>query len=245
MRLYAIGDIHGQLDLLKAAHERIHEDGGADAVIAHVGDLIDRGPDSRGAVEYLLRGQQQGRPWIVTRGNHDRFLPAFLDQPDWIDPGLGSRQHWIDHPGLGAAATLQSYGVDPDQPREALLAEARRAVPRDHAQFLATLPLWYLHPMALVVHAGIRPGVGLLDQAEQDLVWIRKGFLESHADFGPLVVHGHTAQDSARYYGNRLNLDGGAAYGRPLCTAVIEPQGVFLLTDAGRVPMEAVPPEGQ
>ena len=74
MRLYAIGDIHGQLDLLKAAHQRIFDDGGPDAVIAHVGDLIDRGPDSRGVVDHLLRGQQVGRPWIVTRGNHDRFL---------------------------------------------------------------------------------------------------------------------------------------------------------------------------
>lgn len=237
MRLYAIGDVHGQLELLKTAHERIFDDGGPDAVIAHVGDLIDRGPDSRGVVEYLLRGQQQGRPWIVTRGNHDRFLPAFLNDPDWIDPGLGSRQHWIDHPGLGAAATLRSYGVDPDQPREALLAEARRAVPPEHSRFLAALPLWYLHPLALVVHAGIRPGVGLLDQAEQDLVWIRQGFLESRTDFGPLVVHGHTALDSAQHHGNRLNLDGGAGYGRPLCAVVIEAGGVHLLTGAGRAPL--------
>lgn len=237
MRLYAIGDVHGQLDLLKAAHERIFDDGGHDAAIAHVGDLIDRGPDSRGVVDYLMRGQRAGRRWIVTRGNHDRFLPAFLTTPDWVDPGLSSGEHWVDHPGLGAAATLRSYGVDPDQPRAALLEAARRAVPAEHAQFLASLPLWYLHPLALVVHAGLRPGVDLQAQSEHDLVWIRQGFLDSHVDFGPLLVHGHTALERPTLYRNRLNLDGGAAYGRPLSAAVIEPGAVHLLTDAGRHPL--------
>ncbi len=237
MRLYAIGDIHGQLDLLKDAHERIFRDGGRDAVIAHVGDLIDRGPDSRGVVEYLSLGRTAGRPWIVMRGNHDRFLPNFLRQPDWIDPGLSSPRHWIDHPGLGADATLASYGVDIGLPRDRLHAEAVRAVPAAHAEFLSSLPLWYLHPRALVVHAGIRPGVDLQDQIELDLVWIRKGFLESTADHGPLIVHGHTAIRTATHYGNRLNIDGGAAYGRPLCAVVIGEDGVELLTDEGRLPL--------
>ncbi|MBM3603154.1 MAG: serine/threonine protein phosphatase [Alphaproteobacteria bacterium] len=238
MRLYAIGDIHGQLDLLKAAHERVFHDGGRDAVIAHVGDLIDRGPDSRGVVDYLMRGRDEGRPWIVTRGNHDRFLPAFVERADWVDPGLSSGQHWVDHPGLGAAATLHSYGIDPDRPREAVLRDAVRAVPVSHLHYLASLPLWWLHPLALVVHAGIRPGRDLQAQEEQDLVWIRAPFLESRTDFGPLVVHGHTALDRPARYRNRLNLDGGAAYGRPLAVAVIEPQAVHLLTEDGRVPME-------
>lgn len=237
MRLYAIGDIHGQLDLLKAAHERIFRDGGEDARIAHVGDLIDRGPDSRGVVEYLMQGQRAGRNWIVTRGNHDRFLPQFLFEPDWVDPGLSTPTHWVDHPGLGASATLASYGVDAEQPRDQLHAEVIRAVPQKHAEYLATLPLWYLHPLALVVHAGVRPGVDLQDQTELDLTWIRKGFLESTADFGPLLVHGHTALSTATHYGNRLNIDGGAAYGRPLCAVVIETDGVNLLTDNGREPL--------
>lgn len=237
MRLYAIGDIHGQLALLKDAHERVFRDGGQDALIAHVGDLIDRGPDSRGVVDYLMRGQRAGRPWVVTRGNHDRFLPKFLRQPGWIDPGLASGRHWVDHDGLGAAATLASYGVDPSQPKDALLADARRAVPAAHADYLASLPLWFLHPEALVVHAGIRPGIDLQRQAEQDLVWIRRGFLDSEADHGPLVVHGHTAIGTATHHGNRLNIDGGAAYGRPLCAVVIDGGSVHLLTDEGRVPL--------
>ncbi|SES73647.1 metallophosphoesterase [Paracoccus homiensis] len=237
MRLYAIGDVHGQLDLLKAAHERIFSDGGKDALIAHVGDLIDRGPDSRGVVQHLLQGRIDGRNWVVTRGNHDRFLPAYLRNPAWVDPGVGSGRPWTAHPGLGAAATLQSYGLDTDLPAPELHAQALRAVPRAHADFLANLPLWFLHPEALVVHAGIRPGIDLQHQAEQDLVWIRKGFLEDTRDHGTLVIHGHTALDTAVHHGNRLNIDGGAAYGRPLCAIVIEDGKAHLLTDEGRVPL--------
>lgn len=237
MRLYAIGDIHGHLEKLKAAHERIFCDGGRDALIAHVGDLIDRGPDSRGVVDYLMSGQDAGRPWIVTRGNHDRFLPVYLNEPDWIDPGLSSGQHWLSHPSVGAAETLQSYGLDTELPSELLQAEARRAVPSSHAAFLASLPLWFLHPQGLVVHAGIRPGIDLRNQVEHDLVWIRQGFLDSKADHGPLIVHGHTAIEQATHYGNRLNIDGGAGYGRPLSAVVIEDGRVHLLTDKGRMPL--------
>lgn len=238
MRLYVIGDVHGHLDKLKAAHERIFREGGRDAVIAHVGDLIDRGPDSRSVVDYLMTGQDRGRPWIVTRGNHDRFLPQYLLQPDWVDPSLSVREHWTLHSGLGAPETLRSYGGDTALPPERLLSEAKRAVPPGHVAFLASLPLYFLHPLALVVHAGVRPGVDLQDQVEEDLVWIRQGFLNNRHDHGPLVVHGHTAIQTATHYGNRLNVDGGAAYGRPLCAAVIEKGAAHLLSDDGRVPLE-------
>lgn len=238
MRLYVIGDVHGHLDQLLAAHERVFADGGRDATIAHVGDLIDRGPDSRGVVDHLMAGRAQGRPWIVTRGNHDRFLAQYLTQPGWVDPGLSSRDHWTLHPSLGAPETLRSYGVDAALPPERLLAEARRAVPAAHVAYLASLPLYFLHPLALVVHAGVRPGVDLCAQAEEDLVWIRQGFLDSSHDHGPLVVHGHTAIRTATHYGNRLNVDGGAAYGRPLCAVVIERDGAHLLTDNGRLPLK-------
>lgn len=238
MSIYAIGDIHGHLDQLQAAHQRIRKDGGPDAPIVHVGDLMDRGPESRGVVDYLMQGQAEGRPWVVVRGNHDRFLPKFLSDKDWIDPMLSGGAHWLDHPGLGAAATLASYGVDSDQPRDEVWAQARAAVPEDHARFLSSLPLYYLHPLALFVHAGVRPGVGLRDQAEDDLLWIRKGFLESRDDFGPLVVHGHTALETAHHHGNRLNIDGGAGYGRPLCAVVIDQNRAHLLTEEGRVPLQ-------
>lgn len=237
MRVYAIGDVHGHLDALQAAHDRIRADGGAAARVVHLGDLVDRGPDSRGVIRYLIEGQAAGRDWPVVLGNHDRMLLRFLTDPQWIDPGLSQPMHWLDHPGLGAAATLDSYGVAAGQG----LAETHRrmlaAVPRAHLFWLGRLPPWYLHPLALFVHAGVRPGVDLRDQTQDDCVWIRRPFLVSRADHGPLVVHGHTPVDAPAHYGNRLNIDTGAAYGGPLTAVVIEPNGVFQLTDEGRVPV--------
>jgi serine/threonine protein phosphatase 1 len=110
-------------------------------------------------------------------------------------------------------------------------------VPPDHLRFLESRPTSFVAEQALFVHAGIRPGIALQDQAEDDLVWIRKDFLEDTRDHGALVVHGHTALDRATHYGNRLNLDSSAAYGGPLSAAVIEGRRAFLLTDAGRLPL--------
>lgn len=241
MRLYVIGDIHGHLDKLLAAHERVFRDGGRDALIVHVGDLIDRGPDSRSVVAHLSAGRDAGRNWVVTRGNHDRFLPRFLQRPDWVDPCLSRPLPWLAHPGLGAAQTLQSYGLDPELPAKRLHSQALRAVPARHADFLASLPLWYLHPLALVVHAGIRPGVDLQHQREDDLVWIRGPFLDSRADHGILVVHGHTARAHPAHHGNRINIDSGAGNGGALSAVVIEPGAAHLLADSGRVPLPAEP----
>ncbi|MDO5611957.1 MAG: metallophosphoesterase [Paracoccus sp. (in: a-proteobacteria)] len=240
MRVYAIGDVHGHLDLLRQAHDRITVDGGADATVVHLGDLVDRGPDSRGVIAHLIAGQAAGRDWRVVLGNHDRLFLRFLTDRDWTDAGLSDRAHWVDHPGLGAAETLASYGVDPALPRAALHLAALRAVPGEHAVWLAGLPHWHLHPLALFVHAGVRPGVDLQDQTQDDCVWIRRPFLDSAADFGPLVVHGHSPVKAPSHYGNRLNIDTGAAYGGPLTAVVIEPSGVWALTDQGRVPVERV-----
>ncbi len=233
MRLYAIGDIHGQRELLQHAHRLIQNDGGTDARIVHVGDLIDRGPDSRGVVDDLMTGQAKGRDWIVLQGNHDRFLPRFLQDADWTDPGMSKQVVWTDHPGLGAATTLASYGVDTDQPRQALQAAAQKAIPGAHVKYLTDLPLWHQEDGLLFVHAGIRPGVALQDQSEQDLLWIRKGFVDSDADHGQLIVHGHTAIKRATHYGNRLNIDSGAAYGGPLSVIRFDQDGIWLLGDGG------------
>lgn len=236
MRIYAIGDIHGHLDLLRAAHRLIEADGGG--TIVHVGDLVDRGPDARGVIEYLMAGQAAGRPWVVLKGNHDRMFADFLRDPFTLDPGLSSKQLWLEHPGLGASATLNSYGVRVGLRRvEDVHAEALAAVPPAHTTWLRSLPLWYLHPLALFVHAGVRPGIGIQDQAEDDLVWIRKGFLDDPRDHGALVVHGHTAIKRATHYGNRLNIDSSAAYGGPLSAVVLTRDGAHLLTDTGRVPV--------
>ena len=237
MRLYAIGDIHGRLGLLKSAHDLIAEDDaahGGGGTIIHVGDLLDRGPDSCGVVEHLMRGQAEGRPWIVLRGNHDRFLPHFARQPGWIDAGLGSGKHWLDHASLGGSETLASYGIIHEGDHARTHAEVLREVPEAQLRWLESLPLWHLTPQALFVHAGIRPGVDLARQTEQDLLWIRNGFLDDRTDHGALVVHGHTVVDHVTHFGNRLAIDTGAAYGGPLSAVVFDRGGPQLLTADGR-----------
>ena len=240
MHIYAIGDIHGHLDLLMAAHHRIRADMArhGHGIIVHLGDLVDRGPDSRGVVDYLMTGVDEGKDWVVLKGNHDRLFTGFLSDPAWRDPGLKPEHSWL-HPRLGGAATLDSYGVANagDRPVAKVHADALAAVPESHRRFLESRPNRFLHEAQIFVHAGSRPGIPMEHELEDDLVWIRKGFLEDTRDHGALVVHGHTALPQATHYGNRLNLDSSAAYGGPLSAAVIEGRRAFLLTDAGREPL--------
>jgi serine/threonine protein phosphatase 1 len=237
MQLYTIGDIHGHLGLLRAAHDLIADDmarHGPGPVI-HVGDLVDRGPDSRGVIDFLIRGIAEGRDWVVLKGNHDRMFTRFLRDPWEPEPGLRAELSWL-HPRLGGAETLQSYGVAKaaDRPVEKVQAEAVAAVPQAHRDFLSDRPALHLAGDCAFVHAGIRPGVALADQTETDLVWIREPFLSATESFGPLIVHGHTAIDRATHYGTRLNLDSSAAYGGPLSAVVIEGRDAWLLTPQGR-----------
>ena len=237
---YAIGDIHGHLDLLKRAHDLIRADQavyGAGPVV-HVGDLVDRGPDSAGVVEYLRSGIASGQDWVVLKGNHDRLLSGFLDDPKWHDPGLRPEMAYM-HPKIGGAATLASYGVRnaADRPLAPVHAEAVAAVPMLHREFLASRPVMFRWGEVVFVHAGIRPGIPFEQQTEQDLIWIRGIFLSDRREHGALVTHGHTAIDRATCYGNRLNLDSGAAYGGPLSAVVIEGRKLWLLTEKGRVPV--------
>ncbi|MBC7137253.1 MAG: serine/threonine protein phosphatase [Defluviimonas sp.] len=246
MRTYAIGDIHGHLDLLKAAHALIAADraatGDAGAPVVHVGDLVDRGPDSSGVIEYLLQGQAAGMPWVVLKGNHDQLFARFMGDPADRDPRLRADLAWL-HPRIGGGATLASYGIHApaDRPLARVHAEASEAVPPGHIGFLRTLPTWFLRGDALFVHAGVRPGIDLREQVDDDLLWIRHEFLDDTRDHGALVVHGHTALSAPTHYGNRLNIDSGAAYGGPLTAVVIEGRDVWHLTEAGRVRLD--PPQ--
>ena len=231
--VYAVGDVHGQLDLLRKAHRMIEADGGPAARIVHLGDLIDKGPDSRGVVEYLMRGQAGGRDWMSVRGNHDNKLPRFINDPGWVDPGSRSGKTWLGDRGNGSAQTLASYGIMDacDRPVAEVHAQALRVIPTAHVQWLDRLPPWILHPQGfLCVHAGIRPGVDLSAQSRRDMMWIRKKFHKSLADHGALVVHGHTPVKRVRLYSNRLNLDTGAAKGGPVSAVRLDEDGVWLLT---------------
>ncbi|MFQ6553730.1 metallophosphoesterase family protein [Aestuariibius insulae] len=256
--IYAIGDIHGFSEQLDRALALIEDDGGPEAEVVFLGDYTDRGPDSKGVLERLIAGQTEGRNWRFVMGNHDRMFLRFVTQGIQHDDRIKSGLSWMN-PRLGGTTTLRSYGVGgPDFPtfrspqgkdvetfmswwtdrgqlsdQEVILA-AREAVPEAHLNFLSTLPLWHEAGDLLFVHAGLRPGVPLDEQEEDDLLWIRDGWLEDDRDHGRLVVHGHTALDAPEHYGNRVNLDAGAGYGNRLVPAVFEDGSVFTLWPDGR-----------
>ena len=238
MRIYAIGDIHGQLEMLREAHDRIALDrartGDQTAPVVHLGDLVDRGPDSRGVIEFLMDGVAAGAPWVVIKGNHDQIFASQFDEFP-VSP-LSS---WCSG-SMGGSETLQSYGISP--PIWPSGPRIRRAmadnVPVAHREFIEHLPLFHETTEILFVHAGIRPGLDLYDQIEEDPLWIRREFLEDPRDHGTLVVHGHTPVREPEHHGNRINLDTGAGYGRPLTAAVFEHRKCSILEPEGRRPLE-------
>ena len=225
-RLYAIGDIHGRLDLLDRAIAAIHRDveqHGPGALTVTLGDYIDRGPASRGVLDRLIENPFP-TPYIALKGNHEALLESFL-----ADPAVG--QHWRR---LGGLETLHSYGV----PVSALMVEKdyaetadllRDAMPAEHATFLQSLKTSHSHGKYFLCHAGVRPGVPLEQQSDEDLLWIRDEFLNSTMDFGKIVVHGHTPVEAPEVLPNRINIDTGAfATGQLTCVALEEGGHRFL-----------------
>lgn len=241
MTLYAVGDIHGQIGMLHTALELIERDGGADAQVVFLGDLVDRGPDSNGVIQLLIDAVAAGRNWTVLKGNHDRMFEWFMSDPPRMETRLPVGLDWL-HDRVGGAATLASYGVKVSSERRMwqVLEDAHNAVPQAHLDFIAGLPLTVIHGRKLFVHAGILPGVQLSDQSKDDLVWIREPFLSDKRDHGYLVVHGHSPVDLPEHHGNRIALDTGAGYGRALTAVVFENDVVYMLTDTGRIPIVQV-----
>lgn len=232
--IYAVGDIHGQLEMLETALDLISTDGGRDARIVFLGDLVDRGASSKQVIERLMAGQESGLNWTVLSGNHDDLFSGFIEHGINMDPRVLSGVPWTG-PLIGGLATLASYGMSElDRPVEQLLAEARATVPIEHRNFLRGLPTYLAQDDLLFVHAGIRPGVPLIEQDRDDLMWIRSDFLEDTRAHPWLVVHGHTAVQTPEHHGNRVNLDSGAGYGRPITAAVFEHGQVWQLTPSGR-----------
>ncbi|QBR37939.1 serine/threonine protein phosphatase [Leisingera sp. NJS201] len=224
--------------MLEEALARIEADGGPDARVVFLGDYTDRGPDSRGVIERLIAGQEEGRDWICLKGNHDRMFEWFMEDIPRHDPHLLIGYHWL-HERIGGIETLASYGLTfKDRTRlDDLHAQAKEVIPLRHAEFLRSLTPLYETPDLAFVHAGIVPGVPLARQKENDLVWIRQPFHDHTGTHPKLIVHGHTPVDCPSHYGNRINLDSGAGYGRPLSAAVFEGRNCWQLTENGRQPL--------
>ena len=241
--IYAIGDVHGQFEMLQDVHASIEADAAREKIqdyhIVHVGDLTDRGPRSAEVVEYLASAIAKGAPYTVLKGNHDRMFTTFMDDPHGRDPILRREYTWLSGV-LGGVETRTSYGVDVQAAADvdAIHREALLKVPDEHLAFLKGLPSSYQTEHFFMVHAGIRPGVPLDDQVEDDLIWIRAEFLQSLKQHPKVVIHGHTPEDEVVHYGNRIGIDTGAAYGGPLSVVVCDGPNVWQLTADGR---QAVP----
>jgi len=213
-RVYAIGDIHGCAAPLAALHAMVAEDLAARPIarplLIHLGDYVDRGPDSAGVVRRLAAGPPlPGVPTINLMGNHERtMLDALGGEPAGI----------TDWRMYGGRQALASWGVDPDSPPSGWAA----AIPTADQHFLRTLPVLHRQGGYLFVHAGIRPGVPLDRQDPEDLLRIRGAFLTSERDHGVVVVHGHTPTVGPVLRANRIGIDTGAVFGRELTCLVLE-----------------------
>jgi serine/threonine protein phosphatase 1 len=230
LRVYAIGDIHGRADLLEDLLQQIDVDcrlyPSSRPIVVFLGDYIDRGPASREVLDLLL-GCARTKEGVFLKGNHETFVHRFLSQPAILD-------EWRLYGGL---ETLVSYGlkpsINPDIPERTELAEElARAIPKTHLKFLESLDLSFSCGDFLFVHAGIRPGVSIRKQREEDLLWIREEFLFCEQQFEKFVVHGHTPVPTPDIRSNRINIDTGAfATGRLTCI-VIEGTSIEPLMDA-------------
>ena len=188
-RLLAVGDIHGCYAKLVDLMEQVAP--AAEDRLVFLGDYIDRGPQSRQVIDYLIALKKRLPRTVCLRGNHEQMLLEALTGD-------------IDAVGLflfnGGSATVSSYGGDLDN------------LPGDHLDFFRNLSLYHEEDEFVFVHAGLRPEVSLAEQEEQDLVWIRKEFLDSGYDWGKTVVHGHTPRPGVEFRPNRIGIDTGAFF---------------------------------
>jgi serine/threonine protein phosphatase 1 len=242
-RVYAIGDIHGRLDLLNDTLSRIEADiderPAAQNIIIFLGDLIDRGPASAEVVERLRTYRRDGVRTVFVSGNHEEVLLRLI---------RGESRFLRDWLTFGGAECAKSYGIsasalrrmDPGQ----AVALLRQKIPDSHRNFLQSFVDTFRIGSYLFVHAGVRPGVPLSEQTQSDLRWIRGPFLENDTDHGFVVVHGHTIAAEIDVRDNRIGIDTGAYR-----TGVLTAMGLegrerwFLQTGRGRVAEPQLPKE--
>lgn len=232
VRAFAVGDVHGRLDLLDELLDMIRAEivarPKARNHLVMLGDLIDRGPQSRGVIDRLRGFADRDVELHILSGNHEEVLLRLLEGESELIPS------WLK---FGGAETLQSYGIDPQAVRavsdEAGMVLIRAAIPPEHQAFLRSLSDTIRIGDYLFVHAGIRPRVGLAEQRQSDLRWIREPFLGDDTDHGFIVVHGHTITEDAVERSNRIGIDTGAYATGRLTALGLEGDKRWLIEAAG------------
>ncbi len=205
-RVYAIGDIHGRLDLLEDIHRLILADcvdGPGHQVLVYLGDYIDRGQHSFGVVDALIHDPLPNFQIVHLKGNHEDFLLRFVETGE-------QGENWLFNGGVttfnsyrtSGASMADLYG-DMDNLRDALI----EVLPPAHLAFYRRLAMTHSEGDYLFVHAGIRPGIPVSHQKDDDLIWIRGPFLHTDEDFGQVVVHGHTPEFEPVIRHNRIGVD--------------------------------------
>ncbi len=207
-RIYAIGDVHGHIDLLVKLHQKISDDLDKNPIDQHriifLGDYIDRGPDSAGCVEYLIELSAKNEAVICLKGNHEDKLEKFLKDPVAIADSFFT---------YGGGECAESYGVDMagyrgDRPETLQKCEELNSnIPAHHIEFYAQLARTVTFGDYMFVHAGVRPGVALDQQSSHDLMWIRSEFIPHQGLYEKVIVHGHTPAFPMEILPNRINVD--------------------------------------
>ncbi|WP_129793612.1 metallophosphoesterase family protein [Sphingosinicella sp. CPCC 101087] len=231
-RLYAIGDIHGCLDLLDSLLRQIEEDAASrppkSTYIVFLGDLIDRGPASAGVVERLLGYRPSGATPVFLAGNHEEIFTRILDGESAI------LADWLK---FGGAECVESYGLDPAALKrmepDAAVEQLKAKVPKAHLEFIESFADTFRFGDYLFVHAGIRPGIDLNEQDQFDLRWIREPFLSFDDEHGLVVVHGHTIVPEVEERSNRIGVDTGAYRTGVLTALAVEDEARWYLSTAG------------
>jgi serine/threonine protein phosphatase 1 len=234
-RVYAVGDVHGCLVQLKALKALVAADNArkatADVTVLYVGDYVDRGADSKGVLDEIRRPVEGIGAMVHLKGNHEAMMVQFLRDP------IRARD-WLHNGGLetlasfGVDGAMAKRGFDMDTTRDALSA----ALGAEREEWLHNLPLSTRIGDYFFCHAGVRPGIALEAQRENDLLWIREPFLNSRKDFGAMIIHGHTPGTEPEVRANRINLDTACFATGRLTAAVIDGDAaVTFLATAGKV----------
>ncbi|MBF0140420.1 MAG: serine/threonine protein phosphatase [Magnetococcales bacterium] len=222
-RVYVIGDIHGRLDLLQKMIHTIAADSqatspGTQSSIVFLGDYIDRGPQSREVIDFLIQLSLPGFSVVCLRGNHEAEMDSFLAVPD---PNHG----WLAHGGEATIASYQVRAANTISAQKKVLDLRDRLVqtiPETHRKFYLALRDCHESGDYFFVHAGVRPGVALNMQNLNDFLWIRDPFLTFYGYHGRVIVHGHTVTERPISLPNRIGIDTGAWLSNRLTCLILE-----------------------